>query len=332
MNNDMTTSEDGLETVSAQLGDVGLVVPRAGATSAGNWGQARSTTKWRSTVDRRFFGLAVLPGFVVVFAITALPFIAGFGLSFSSISPVSTAIFPLTLANYRDIFSDPEVQTVLTNTLFYVVVTVVLEVSVGLLVAVLLSQPIRGMAIFRVIFLIPLMVSGVAAGISWDALLNPAQGWIDYFLHSVGLPQPDWLASPTFAMSSVIIADMWSGVCVVTIVVLASLLRVDTEPVEAALVDGASPLQRFRYVIFPAIRPALIFAALLRTVVGFQQFGLFQIITGGGPGLSSTVLNYYIYQVGFVQNNIGYAAALAVVLVLVMTVPLTILFVGTQRR
>ena len=98
------------------------------------------------------------------------------------------------------------------------------------------------------------------------------------------------------------------------------------------MVDGASAWNQFRYVTFPAIRPALVLAALLRTVAAFQQFALFEIMTGGGPGLSTTVINYYVYQQTIVYGNVGYGAALAVLLVAVMAVPLSVLFVLARRR
>jgi multiple sugar transport system permease protein len=309
-------------------GDVTGRVPggaRYGVVRAAGW------RLWRR-FDRRFFLIAVLPAFVVVFFITIVPFISGVGLSFSSVTTTSNKIFPLTLGNYRQLFGDQEIATVLLNTLLYVGFAVVLETVIGLLLAVLLAQDLPGIVAFRIVFLLPLMVAGVASATSWSALFNASQGWIDWFLGVVHLPAPDWLGSPSFSMPAVIVTDMWSGVPVVAVIVLAALLAAPQEPIEAAYVDGATAWQRFRFVVFPAIRPIVMFAALLRTVAGFQQFGLFQIMTGGGPGLSTTVFNYYVYQESFVYNNIAYGAALAVVLMLIMILPLALLFALSQRR
>ncbi len=286
---------------------------------------------WRR-FDRRFFFFAVLPAFLVVFVITVVPFVSGVGLSFSSIATTSNKLLPATLNNYRQVFTDPEIPTILLNTAIFVGFAVLVETAVGVLMALLLAQDVPGIVGFRIIFILPLMVAGVASATAWSTLFNATQGWIDWFLGILHLPQPDWLGSPNFSMPAVIVTDMWSGVPVVAIIVLAALLATPKEPIESALVDGASSWQRFRFVVFPAIRPVVIFAALLRTVAGFQQFGLFQIMTGGGPGLSTTVFNYYVYQVAFVYNNIGYGAALAVVLMLIMIVPLAVLFTLSQRR
>jgi multiple sugar transport system permease protein len=285
-----------------------------------------------SAFDRRFFRLAALPAFLAVFIITAVPLVIGLGLSFSSVNSTHNGVFPLTLKNYSHLFDDSEVHTVLLNTLIYVVLAVGLETLLGLGLALLMTRKNRAISVFRVIFLLPLTVAGVAAAISWGALLNTSQGWIDYFLKLAHLPQPNWLASATTALPSVVLVDLWSGVPVVAVIVLAALMSAPKDPIEAALVDGAGAWARFRYVTFPAIRPALVLAALLRTVAAFQQFALFQILTGGGPGLNTTVLNFYVYQQTIVFNNIGYGAALAMLLLVVMAVPLLVLFAFSRRR
>ena len=294
-------------------------------------GRIAALRPW-SAFDRRFFRVAAVPAFLAVFVVTVVPLVVGLGLSFSSVTSTHNGVLPLTFGNYAHIWDDSEVHTVLLNTLIYVVLAVGLETLLGLGLALLMTRKNRAISVFRVIFLLPLTVAGVAAAVSWGALLNTSQGWIDYFLKLAHLPQPNWLASPSTAMPSVVLVDLWSGVPVVAVIVLAALLAAPKDPIEAALVDGAGPWARFRYVTFPAIRPALVLAALLRTVAAFQQFALFQILTGGGPGLNTTVLNFYVYQQTIVFNNIGYGAALAVVLLLVMAIPLLVLFAFSRRR
>src|SRR5579875_185332 len=282
-------------------------------------GRIAALRPW-SAFDRRFFRVAAVPAFLAVFVVTVVPLVVGLGLSFSSVTSTHNGVLPLTFGNYAHIWDDSEVHTVLLNTLIYVVLAVGLETLLGLGLALLMTRKNRAISVFRVIFLLPLTVAGVAAAVSWGALLNTSQGWIDYFLKLAHLPQPNWLASPSTAMPSVVLVDLWSGVPVVAVIVLAALLAAPKDPIEAALVDGAGVWARFRYVTFPAIRPALVLAALLRTVAAFQQFALFQILTGGGPGLNTTVLNFYVYQQTIVFNNIGYGAALAMLLLVVMAV------------
>ena len=204
-----------------------------------------------------------------------------------------------------------------------------IETTVGVSLAVLLARHMRGAAVFRVIYALPLLVATVGSAVAWSALLNRANGWVDYFLGLVGLGQPVWLADSRTAMLSVVIADAWTGIPVIAFIVLAGLLSLPRDPVEAALVDGASELQTFRYVTLPALRPVLAFAVLFRTLALFQQFVLFQVMTGFGPGSATTTFSRLLYSgVG----EPGSSGALAVTFVFMMAVPLIVLFLLASPR
>jgi len=297
-----------------------------GKSSAGR----RARTRSRS--DRRFFVLAALPAFVVVFLVTIVPLAAAFGLSFTSYTSANPVASWVGLRNYRLLFSDPNVPTVLGVTLLFAVAAVVLETLVGTTLALLMARKMRGVSVYRVLYLIPLMVAGIAAAVSWKALLDTSAGWVNSILGVFGIPQANWLASPTLALPSVVIADIWTGAPIVAVLVLAALLGMPEDPLEAARIDGASQLQVVRYIILPAIRPVLGFAVIFRTVDVFRQFGLIQILTGGGPGTKTTTLNYYIYQTVFTYGNISYGSTLAVLLIVAMAIPLGLIYLLTRRR
>ena len=297
-----------------------------GKSSAGR----RARTRSRS--DRRFFVLAALPAFVVVFLVTIVPLAAAFGLSFTSYTSANPVASWVGLRNYRLLFSDPNVPTVLVVTLVFAVAAVVLETLVGTILALLMARKMRGVSVYRVLYLIPLMVAGIAAAVSWKALLDTSAGWVNSILGVFGIPQANWLASPTLALPSVVIADIWTGAPIVAVLVLAALLGMPEDPLEAARIDGASQLQVVRYIILPAIRPVLGFAVIFRTVDVFRQFGLIQILTGGGPGTKTTTLNYYIYQTVFTYGNISYGSTLAVLLIVAMAIPLGVIYLLTRRR
>src|SRR6201996_1547478 len=177
--------------------------PRTGPfPGPGAPGRIAALRTW-SAVARRFFRVAAVPAFLAVFVVTVVPLVVGLGLSFSSVTSTHNGVFQLTPGNYAHIWDDSEVHTVLLNTLIYVVLAVGLETLLGLGLALLMTRKNRAISVFRVIFLLPLTVAGIASAISWGALLNTSQGWIDYFLQLAGLPQPNWLASPTTAMPSV---------------------------------------------------------------------------------------------------------------------------------
>ena len=297
-----------------------------GTSSAGR----RARTRSRS--DRRFFVLAALPAFVLVFLVTIVPLAAAFGLSFTSYTSANPVASWVGLRNYRLLFSDPNVPTVLLVTLLFAVAAVVLEALVGTILALLMARKMRGVSVYRVLYLIPLMVAGIAAAVSWKALLDTSAGWVNSILGVFGIPQANWLASPTLALPSVVIADIWTGAPIVAVLVLAALLGMPEDPLEAARIDGASQLQVVRYIILPAIRPVLGFAVIFRTVDVFRQFGLIQILTGGGPGTKTTTLNYYIYQTVFTYGNISYGSTLAVLLIVAMAIPLGVIYLLTRRR
>jgi multiple sugar transport system permease protein len=290
---------------------------------------------FRRWLDRRFFALAVLPAVFVVTAVTLVPILFGIWLSFTNYQPLDPSLQWAGLGNYSGIISGPNAyftHVAIVNTLIFVGGGLALETSLGVLLALILARNMRGMAIFRTIFVIPLMVAGVASAVSWRSLLNAGNGWINYFLGLAGLPQPDWLGSPHIAMLSIILVDAWGGVPIIAIIVLAGLLILPQDPFDAARIDGASEMAIFWHIKLPGIRLVLAFAMMFRIIDLFRQFAEFQVITGGGPGLSTNVLNFYVYQQTFFDGNLGFGAALAVLLVFMMAVPLLIMFRLARQR
>ena len=149
----------------------------------------------------------------------------------------------------------------------------------------------RGITIMRLVYVLPLAVSPVAAAAAWKALFDTDAGWVNYILGELRLPRPNWLANVHTAMPSVVIVDAWTGITVVTIILLAGLLSLDPAPAEAARIDGASELRVLSQITLPSLAPVLGFAIALRLFDLLRQFGLFDLLTGGGPGwprMSST--------------------------------------------
>ncbi|MCU1495651.1 MAG: transporter permease [Acidimicrobiaceae bacterium] len=279
----------------------------------------------RSWCDRRFFALAAVPGFLLLIAVIGVPLVAAIFLSFTYVVPGTFSFHWIGLTNYRSIFDFAGFNNLgvdFVNTYIFVGISLAIEVVVGVLIAVLLARRMRGVGLFRAIYALPLLVATIGSAVAWSALFNPTSGWVDYFLGLVGLGKPIWLADPHTAMLSVVIADAWSGISIVAFIVLAGLLSLPTDPVEAAQVDGSSALQTLRYITIPALRPVLAFAILYRMLGLFQQFALFQVMTGGGPGSATQTFSQVLHSgVG----EPGYSGALAVVLVLMMAVPLLVL-------
>jgi multiple sugar transport system permease protein len=284
--------------------------------------------------SNRFYVAAATPAVVVVAAIILVPLLVSLGLSVTGYSiDVPDALPFVGLRNYRQLISDPQVPGVLLNTLEYVIGSVVAEAVVGTAIAVFLASRFAGIRPLRVIYMLPLMVSWVPVAITWRALLDPQSGWVAATLTATGLPTPaTWLGSPDLAMLTLVAIDMWVGVPFIAILSLTAILSLPADPEEAAMVDGASRFQIFRHITLPGIKPVLVIAVVFRTVDTFRQFALMDLMTGGGPGTRTTVLNYYTYLTTFQYGQVGYGAALAVAMVIIMIIAVTLLFIFGRRR
>lgn len=274
----------------------------------------------RGFVDRNFYPLISLPAVLLVTAVTVVPLAMGIYLSFTDYRPTRPSFDWVGIRNYQKMMADPAIPTVVGNTVLFVAAALVVETVLGLMVASLLDRVMRGITFWRVVYILPLAVSAVASAVAWKSLFNTSSGWVNYFLSLMRMPEVNWLSDPHTAMATVVVADAWSGVPMVAIVVLGGLLQRARDPEEAARVDGASEFQIFRALTLPAIAPVLGFAMLLRLFDLFRQIGLFQLMTGGGPGLATNVLNLYVFQKTFQFGELGYGAALGVLLTLIMVV------------
>lgn len=289
----------------------------------------------RNWADRRFLVLAAFPAFALVIAVTVLPILLSIWLSFTNYTPISPSLKWAGIINYEGIVSGPNAsfsKSAIIDTVIFVGGGIALQTVLGVLLAVILARPMRGMMFFRALFLVPLMVNVVAATIAWGALLNTSEGWVNYFTHILGLGMPNWLGSAHTAMTALIFVDSWSGVPLIGVIVMAGILVLPRDPIEAARVDGASPYAVFRYVVLPGIRPVLTFAVMFRLVNMFGQFAEIQLLTNGGPGVATTVLNFFVYEQSFVNGDIAFGAALALVAVMMMAIPLLILFRIARRE
>jgi multiple sugar transport system permease protein len=284
--------------------------------------------------ERHFAVLVSLPAFVVVAAVTVVPILVGIAYSFTNYSlDRPRAVRLIGLGNYANLLADPNVPKVLVTTFAFVAGAVTVETVVGMGLALLLARSFRGVGIFRLLYTLPLMTAGIAVATTWRYLLSPSFGWVNFFLGAVGLPQPEWTASAATALPSIILADMWSGAPLMALLILAGLLAVPQQLIEAAKIDGASARQVFRYAVLPSIAPVVTIGILFQIVNAFRRFELIQLMTGGGPGIATMVLNYYIYQTGFQSTRMGYASALAMLLVACMLVALFVVFrIARLRR
>jgi ABC-type sugar transport system permease subunit len=237
------------------------------------------------------------------------------------------------LKNYARLFSDPLFYTALKNTVTYTAIIVPLMALVGLGLALLLNQPLRGRVVTRTAVFASYVVMVSVVGIVWRWVLDPTgAGIVNYYLGTLGLDPLPWLAAPETAMLSIIIATIWWTAGYNMILYLAGLQDIPVAVREAARIDGANAWQEFRHVTLPMLKPVTFFVAVMSIAKSFQVFGQVYVMTQGGPSNSTLTIVNYLYVVGFTWFEMGYAAAIAYALFALLLVITVIQFRMVSRE
>lgn len=237
----------------------------------------------------------------------------------------------LGIDNFTHLLNDPIFRKVIFNTTLFVVLYVPLNLIVSLGLAVWLGPQIWGRQAFRVLFFIPVMTPMVANVMVWRLLLQPG-GLFDSGAQSVfGADAPNFLGSTSWAMPTIVAISVWQGFGYNFLVFSAALDQVPQSQLDSASIDGANPLQRFRYITWPMITPSIFFATTLTLITSFQVFAQPFILTGGGPGVSTQTLVMYVYNQGWQFLNMGLAAAAGWVLFVIIMGITAIQFIGQKR-
>ena len=281
--------------------------------------------------DKRFLWFMLAPAVFFLIMVTAVP--TGYVL-FTSLSKwklTSSAVPQLSgFQNYAKLFADEYFYNALRVTSIFTVVSLTLETIFGIMVALLLFRQFRGRPLLRSLILLPMMITPAVIGLMWRIMLNSDFGIINYIISLIGAKGPNWLASETMAMVTIIMVDVWEWTPFVALSVLAALQTRSQDQIEGALIDGANGFQIFRYITFPHIQPVLFIAGSFRLGALLRWFDTIYVMTAGGPGRSTQNLPMYIYQTGFYYMNMGYSAAIAMILLL-LTVALTYIFVKRSK-
>ena len=263
----------------------------------------------------------VLPAVIVLLLLTIYPFIYLIYVSLHiwPISPNLPKIF-LGFGQFTYLFSNPSFIESMQVTISLTVVGVSLQISLGTLLAILLSTKTKFINYFTLPFMIPVFIAPVVVGLIWKFMFNYDLGILNYLLNVIGLESINWLGTTTTAFWSVVLIDTWQWTPFTTLIIKAGLDSVDPTPQEAAYVDGATRFQIFRYVTFPTIAPIFTVALLFRTLDAFKAFDIIYVVTRGGPGGSTYVLGYNIWKTAFFQNQLGLSAAMSVIMIIIATI------------
>ena len=222
------------------------------------------------------------------------------------------------LQNYQEMAGDTLFWESAKHTLVFSAGTVPTSIVIGLVLAIVLNRKIPGRAVLRSLYFLPFVVSGVVVSLIMAWIFNGDYGFLNNALSAVGLSRQQWLTSPNLAMLTLVLAVIWSRLGFCMVVYLAALQSVPVSLIEAAQLDGASAWQTFRYVTLPILSPTTFLLLVVNVIFSLHAFDVIYVLTGGGPGFSTTVILQYIFQSAFTRGAIGYASAVGVVLTFVL--------------
>lgn len=295
-------------------------------------GRARAPLTRLARAEERAAYLFLLPWLAGLVVFLIGPIVASLIISLTNWNIVTTPAF-IGLANYQDMLNDRYFWQAIGVTLRYLVLSVPIFMVAGLALALVLNQRLRGMYAFRTILYLPAVLSGVAVAILWMSLLNPDLGAVNNILRALGVANPPrWLSSPDWAVPAVVLMGLW-GVGGGAIIYLAGLQNIPPQLYEAAAIDGAGPVQRFLRITLPMLSPTLFFVLITSLIGAFQIFDVVYVMGGSRGGRSGSLLFYllYMWNEGFRNGRLGYASALAWVLVVLAAVVILITFRTSDR-
>ena len=263
----------------------------------------------------------VAPAVVALLLVTAFPLVYNVWNSLHAenlLNPVNMGGWT-GFANYSRIFTDATFLPSLLRTFGFTAVSVVLELVVGLVMALVLNRPFAGRGLVRAAIFIPWAVPTVVSATIWKTMFDSRSGFVDYLLGVLHLPGAHtvWLSGTWTAWTSVLVADAWKNVPFVTILLLAGLQVIPNDLYEAARVDGTSAWQAFRWITLPMLRPALMVTLVFRTLQAFLIFDVIYIMTSGGPGDSTETVSFLDWKAFMVDSDFGYGGAVSVVMVVI---------------
>jgi len=275
-------------------------------------------------------GMFLLPALIPLAVFTLWPIIWVIWASFHTLA--GREWIPVGLTNYLRFFSDPIGQRVLTNTLSYVSLSLVVSVAGGLLLALLLNEPIRGMNIWRFPFLGPIALPMVSVASIWLFLYAPEIGLLNTIARSVGFPRVNWLGDPRTALPAIFVVYVWKQIGYFALFYLAGLQALPDDVMDAAKLDGAERWSKLRYIVWPLVSPTTYFVSTIATLNALQLIDHIFVLTAGGPYYATNMALYYVYEQAFKFFKTGPASAVTVLLLAVLLTLAIVQYAFLERR
>lgn len=273
-----------------------------------------------TVVSRTARYLTILPALLFLLLLSAVPLANLIALAFAKVTWLDGLRNWdwVGTANFQALPSDTLLRAGILNTVILVLVATTVQVVLGLLLALACSSLGRGSSAYRTLFLLPILIPGIIIGAIWRLMYNTQFGIINQVLGLVGLGPHDWLGSQSLALASVIVVDIWHWTPFSFLLLLAAIESLPRDVSEAAQIDGAGPWREFRRITLPLLWPAIFTTFVFRSIIAFKVFDEVYLLTGGGPGTSTEVISFTIYQRFFVQDDPGYGSAISVAVIFVI--------------
>lgn len=291
------------------------------------------TGRRRGDLGRSWLGYVFVSPAVVLFVVfIGGPFLVAIGLSLFSWDMLTPPEF-VGLDNFRLLLADPTLLQAFGNTFLFALASVITHVVGALVLALAVNRVASRVVSYlvRTAVFFPFIISWAAVALLWQYMLDPSFGLINHYLERIGLTAPDWFLDPSWALPAIIGIDFWHTLGFTFVIMLAGLQTVPKQLVEAARTDGANNRQIFWHVTVPMMSPTLFFAMVVTFIGAFQIFDPIQIITAGGPDDATTTLVMYLYEQGFQAFQVGYAAAVAILVFVVIMLVTLLQFWGSRK-
>ncbi|REJ10324.1 carbohydrate ABC transporter permease [Halobacillus trueperi] len=278
--------------------------------------------------------LFIAPAFIVYAVYVLYPIFSTFRYSLHAWDGMSEMTF-VGFANYIQLFQDAVFWTSLTNNAWVVIVSVFVQIPLGLLMALMLFAPIKGIRFMSSVYFFPFLMSTVAIGLLWVLMYDPINGIINQLVTLLGFDSVSWLSQADTAMFAVLLVVVWQFAPFYMILFKAAIVGIPEELYEAAKMDGANALTKFIHITLPMLMPTIVSSSILAIVGSLKAFDIFYIMTGGGPNHGTELMGTYMFKQAFINFNMGYASAIAFLMffiALVVTIIIQMLDFYRKKR
>lgn len=275
--------------------------------------------------------LFLAPSLVGFIVFSLIPILSALYLSFTSWDVIGGAPDVIGIKNYVDILTSEEFYRVILNTLKYISMYIPGIILSSLIVAIMFDKNVKGVGLFRVLLFIPVLTSWVAGSLIWRSVLSGQYGLMNNVLALIGIDGPAWLTDKNWAMTAIVMVSIWKDLGFFSLILFGGLRGIDRSMYEAARIDGASSFKLLTHITLPLLTPTLFFVLITTIVNSFQLFPQIMVMTAGGPDGSTQVMVERIYTYGFRYFQMGYASALAILLMIII-VTITIIQMTLQKK